>query len=202
MPVAQTSQIGLLASTPCEAYHTGYAAAKATLSEHDPTRDGPGTLQLNAIGQPPFEVRTRCRAAPVQTVPVFNSPHSGRVYPPDFLRCLPARCGCHPAFGRLFVDELFAGAHAALGAPMLLAHFPRAYLDVNREPYELDPRMFGDDAAAFANIASMRVAGGLGTIPRWLSPTIWKSTVTVSTFRKLWSASTGFIGLIMPVCAN
>ena len=39
------------------------------------------------------------------------------------------------------VADLFADA-PELGAPLLLAHFPRAYLDVNREPYELDPRMF------------------------------------------------------------
>ena len=41
----------------------------------------------------------------------------------------------------LFVDELAFGAVGAR-APLMRAHFPRAYLDVNREPYELDPRMF------------------------------------------------------------
>ena len=64
-----------------------------------------------------------------------------------------------------YVDELFAGA-VALGIPMLAANFPRAYLDVNREPFELDPRMFVDPVPAFANTRSTRVAGGLGTIPR------------------------------------
>jgi N-formylglutamate amidohydrolase len=64
-----------------------------------------------------------------------------------------------------FVDELFAGA-MALGAPMLTAHFPRAYLDVNREPWELDPRMFAEPVPHFCNIRSPRVAGGLGTVPR------------------------------------
>jgi N-formylglutamate amidohydrolase len=37
---------------------------------------------------------------------------------------------------------------------------------VNREPYELDPRMFEGRLPSFANTRSMRVAGGLGTIPR------------------------------------
>jgi N-formylglutamate amidohydrolase len=37
---------------------------------------------------------------------------------------------------------------------------------VNREPYELDPRMFIGRLPSFANTRSMRVAGGLGTIPR------------------------------------
>jgi len=45
-------------------------------------------------------------------------------------------------------------------------HFPRCYVDVNREPYELDPRMFAGRLPSFANTRSMRVAGGLGTIPR------------------------------------
>jgi N-formylglutamate amidohydrolase len=48
----------------------------------------------------------------------------------------------------------------------MTARFPRAYLDLNREPYELDPRMFENRLPPFANTRSMRVAGGLGTIPR------------------------------------
>ncbi len=49
---------------------------------------------------------------------------------------------------------------------MIRARFPRTYLDLNREPYELDPRMFDGRLPAFANTRSIRVAGGLGTIPR------------------------------------
>ena len=64
-----------------------------------------------------------------------------------------------------FVDELFEGV-VSLGAPLMRAHFPRAFLDVNREPYELDPRMFEGRLPSFANTRSMRVAGGLGTIAR------------------------------------
>jgi N-formylglutamate amidohydrolase len=37
---------------------------------------------------------------------------------------------------------------------------------LNREPYELDPRMFEDALPDFANTRSLRVAAGLGTIPR------------------------------------
>ncbi len=69
--------------------------------------------------------------------------------------------GCRCAY----VDRLF-GRSVALGAPLLVAEFPRAYLDVNREPYELDPRMFDGRLPPFANTRSLRVAGGLGTIPR------------------------------------
>ena len=111
---------------------------------------------------PPFEVRTSAE----QRVPfVFNSPHSGRCYPQRFL----AMSKLDPVAIRrsedCYVDELF-GAAVALGAPLLTAHFPRAYLDVNREPWELDPRMFAEPVPPFANIRSARVAGGLGTVPK------------------------------------
>jgi N-formylglutamate amidohydrolase len=52
------------------------------------------------------------------------------------------------------------------GFPVVRVNFPRSYVDVNREPYELDPRMFTGRLPSFANTRSMRVAGGLGTIPR------------------------------------
>ena len=55
--------------------------------------------------------------------------------------------------------EPFAGA-VALGAPLIAANFPRAYIDVNREPWGLHPRMFIEPVPSFANIRSARVAGG------------------------------------------
>lgn len=109
-----------------------------------------------------FEVREPA----TQTIPfVFNSPHSGRCYHPDFLAETKLDALAIRRSADHFVDELF-GAAPELGAPLLLAHFPRAYIDVNREPYELDPRMFDGPLPPFVNIGSMRVAGGLGTIPR------------------------------------
>lgn len=101
-----------------------------------------------------------------QTIPfVFNSPHSGRVYPEAFVRQSRLDGERIRRSEDFYVDELFGHAVAA-GAPMLLAHFPRCYLDVNREPYELDPKMFDGRLPPFANVGSTRVAGGLGTIPR------------------------------------
>jgi len=52
---------------------------------------------------------------------------------------------------------------------MLRARIPRSYIDLNREPYELDPRMFVGELPGYANTSSPRVAGGLGTIPRIVS---------------------------------
>jgi len=111
---------------------------------------------------PPFTVS----APDTQTVPfVLNSPHSGRIYPPSFLAASRLDALSIRRSEDSFVDEIFAGA-PRLGAPMLKANFPRAYLDTNREPYELDPAMFHDALPPHANTRSVRVAGGLGTIAR------------------------------------
>ncbi len=96
---------------------------------------------------------------------VCNSPHSGRAYPASFLRQSRLELAALRRSEDTFVDELFAEAPRA-GVPLMRAHFPRAYLDVNREPYELDPRMFEGRLPAYANTRSLRVAGGLGTIAR------------------------------------
>lgn len=101
-----------------------------------------------------------------QTRPfVFNSPHSGRVYPQSFIaqsRLCKDQIRLSEDF---YVDRLFANV-AQKGVPLLKANFPRSWLDVNREPYELDPKMFDSPLPPYANISSIRVAGGLGTVPR------------------------------------
>ena len=96
---------------------------------------------------------------------VFSSPHSGNIYPARFLAAARLDSLTLRRSEDAFIDTLFAGALAA-GAPLLRARFPRAFLDVNREPYELDPRMFEGRLPPFANTQSLRVAGGLGTIAR------------------------------------
>jgi N-formylglutamate amidohydrolase len=103
---------------------------------------------------------------PRQTAPVvFNAPHSGCVYPATFLAASRLDGLALRRSEDAYVDALL-GDVVGLGAPMMSARFPRAFLDVNREPYELDPRMFDGRLPPYANTRSMRVAGGLGTIPR------------------------------------
>ena len=78
---------------------------------------------------------------PEQHIPlILNSPHSGRVYPRTFVENSRLDQSGIRRSEDFFVDELFFSG-VRLGAPMLCANFPRAYVDVNREPYELDPRM-------------------------------------------------------------
>jgi N-formylglutamate amidohydrolase len=125
------------------------------------------SLSLDRAGRPPDEsgpvklVRPRAQTAPI----VLASPHSGRLYPDSFL----AESRLDPITLRRsedsFIDEIF-GAGPVLGVPLVAARFPRAYCDVNREPYELDQQMFEDRLPAFVNTRSVRVACGLGTIAR------------------------------------
>src|ERR1044072_9407691 len=94
---------------------------------------------------------------------LFNSPHSGRVYPRQFLQSSRLDLATLRRPEDSFVDALAQGVFAR-GYPLMRAHFPLCYIDVNREPYELDPRMFEGRLPSFANTRSMRVAGGLGTV--------------------------------------
>jgi N-formylglutamate amidohydrolase len=121
-----------------------------------------GNVAPLALSEPTLEIL----AADRQTIPlVLASPHSGTNYPPDLI----AASRLDPLNLRRsedsYVDEIF-GAGPDLGAPMLKARFARAYLDPNREPFELDPTMFEDALPDFVNRHSPRVRVGLGTIAR------------------------------------
>jgi N-formylglutamate amidohydrolase len=74
---------------------------------------------------------------------VLASPHSGSDYPADLLAASRLDPRALRQSEDSYVDELFAAA-PRLGAPLLSARFPRAYVDVNREAYELDQAMFED----------------------------------------------------------
>jgi N-formylglutamate amidohydrolase len=111
---------------------------------------------------PPFEV---LEPAELRGPVAFNSPHSGCVYPRAFLAAARLDLATLRRSEDCFVDELLVGV-VGRGHPLMRAHFPRCFVDVNREPYELDPRMFDGRLPSFANTRSMRVAGGLGTVAR------------------------------------
>src|SRR6202022_466876 len=122
----------------------------------------PTMTQFDGDLSPPFEiVEPAAWRAPI----IFNSPHSGSVYPEEFLTASRIDLGALRRSEDSFMDELIGGL-SERGFPTVRVNFPRSYVDVNREPYELDPRMFSGRLPSFANTRSMRVAGGLGTIPR------------------------------------
>src|SRR5437868_8151210 len=111
---------------------------------------------------PPFEIIDPAQA---RGAVLFNSPHSGRVYPRAFLQSSRLALATLRRSEDSFVDDLIVGV-VGRGHPVMRAHFPRCFVAVNREPYALDPRMFDGRLPSFANTRSMRVAGGLGTVAR------------------------------------
>jgi N-formylglutamate amidohydrolase len=114
---------------------------------------------------PPFTI---LRPARQTAAAVLNSPHSGSHYPQAFLSTTRLQATALRRSEDCYVDELFASA-AEAGAPLLKANFPRAFLDLNREPNELDPHLIEGPLPRTANASSVRVVGGLGTIPRVVS---------------------------------
>jgi N-formylglutamate amidohydrolase len=98
-----------------------------------------------------------------RTTPVvFSSPHSGRDYPADFLCASQLDPLTLRSSEDAFVDDLFADV-PAFGAPLLAARLPRAWLDLNRAPDELDPALIDGVGRTPHN---PRISSGLGVIPR------------------------------------
>ena len=133
---------------------------KAPENAHAAT-SAPGETDSTA----PVDIRLPAR----QTLPlVLASPHSGRDYSPEFI--------AESQLDRLtlrrsedaFVDDVFAAAPMA-GAPLVCAVFPRAFIDPNREPWELDPAMFDGALPRQTRARSERVRAGFGTIPRFVA---------------------------------
>ena len=101
-----------------------------------------------------------------QTIPfIFASPHSGRRYSTAFIEASRLTPVMLRRSEDSFIDELFSKA-PNYGAPLLKATFPRAYVDPNREPFELDPTMFEDQLPDYVNTDSVKISAGLGTVAR------------------------------------
>ena len=101
------------------------------------------------------------RASPM----VFASPHSGRIYPAPMMSAARLDAAAIRRSEDAYVDQLLEAAPAH-GISVIAARLGRAYFDVNREAWELDPAMFEDELPAYARGRSARVAAGLGAIAR------------------------------------
>ncbi len=110
-----------------------------------------------------------CRAGPAGAPPptplVFASPHSGRHYPDDMMAAAALDAISIRRSEDAFVDDLIAAAPDQ-GAALITANYARAYIDLNREPFELDASMFADELPVHARSRTARVAAGLGAIAR------------------------------------
>lgn len=103
----------------------------------------------------------KCPSEPTTSV-VVASPHSGRHYPRNFLRQSMLDERSIRSSEDAFMDLLVEGA-PGLGAPLLSAEYPRAYIDLNRSPDELDPGVIEGVGRV---VQTPRISSGLGVIPR------------------------------------
>ena len=112
---------------------------------------------------------------------VFASPHSGADYPDAFVRNSVLDRHMIRSSEDAFVDRLFDAA-PGLGAPLLVARVPRAFVDLNRGPDELDPALIEGARRGGHN---PRVTSGLGVIPRVVAngKAIYRGKLTMATAR-------------------
>jgi N-formylglutamate amidohydrolase len=140
------------------------------VSDLDKAGAQPRGAMAAALGDP---VLTGLYAAPYELLEpaehllpfVFASPHSGRIYPQALLQLSRLSSLSLRRSEDAYVNELFADV-VGLGAPLIAARFPRAYVDANRAPSELDASMFEGTLSVPVDHASPRVNAGLGVIPR------------------------------------
>ncbi len=113
---------------------------------------------------PPFS-HTASRTGHGDDVPVvFDSPHSGIMYPADFDTIVP-----HHVLRRAedtHVEALYAGA-PDLGAALIAANFPRSYIDANRSLLDIDAALLDAPWPGPVNV-SRKTEKGIGLVWRLL----------------------------------
>lgn len=147
-------------------------ARQASIKAFDPA---PGADEIGpmTLTDPPratdapvaaFRIQRPEAGAPATPL-IFASPHSGRVYPPEMLEAVAVGEALMRRSEDAFVDALIDQA-PVLGATTITAGYGRAYFDLNRDPWELDPAMFEDELPPHVQGRTARVAAGLGAIAK------------------------------------
>jgi N-formylglutamate amidohydrolase len=116
----------------------------------------------SAIRPPPYSV-VRSVACPSGLI--VACPHSGRYYPEEMLTASQLDSFTLRRSEDAFVDLLVSGAPTH-GATLIVNHFARAFVDVNRCNSELDPLLIDEVPFISGGKLSERVKAGLGVIPR------------------------------------
>ncbi len=130
-------------------------------------------------GHPAF---TLTDADPVALPVVLAVPHAGRSYPAELSSLMR-----HPEIASLrledrLVDMVGEAAARATGSALLVAHAPRAMIDLNRAPDDMDWEMVagGGPAGRSRHAAGRRARSGLGLVPRRLPAMgeIWRRQIS------------------------
>ena len=133
--------------------------------------------------QPATPAFTLTIAATLPVPVLITVPHAGRVYPDEVTSAMR-----DPSWGaaRLedrHVDALGEEVARATGAALLVAHAPRAMIDLNRAPDDIDWGMVAGASARRTphSLANRRARSGLGLVPRRLPSLgeIWNRKLTL-----------------------
>ena len=118
-------------------------------------------------GQPAYALR---QSDPSPVPVLIAVPHAGRSYPGSLIERMR-----HPGYAALrledrYVDLLGEAVARETGAALLVAHAPRAMIDLNRAPEDVDWEMFaqGRPNGLGSYTPGLRARSGLGLIPRRL----------------------------------
>lgn len=135
--------------------------------------------------QRPGQLRDASNQAPqaAQFAFVFAFPHSGRTYPQAFREAARIAAADLRGTEDAFVDELM-GFDEGLGMASIWAiraNYARAFVDVNRHPFELDPKLIRGALPKGALSQTQKVRNGFGVIPRCLTPgaEIYRAPITL-----------------------
>mgnify|MGYP005831904973 CR=1 FL=1 len=93
---------------------------------------------------------------------IFNSPHSGCIYPKEFLDSTNLDIYDLRTSEDAFVGDLFFPTKL-FNCLLMEAKFPRTFVDLNRSHLELDPNLISGD---FRFDKTARNIAGMGVIPR------------------------------------
>ncbi|MFC4255429.1 N-formylglutamate amidohydrolase [Altererythrobacter xixiisoli] len=101
---------------------------------------------------------------------VVAVPHAGRSYPADLSAQMRYPAAASLRLEDRMVDSVGEAVARATGSVLLVAHAPRAMIDLNRAPDDIDWEMItgGNPAGAQRHAAGRRARNGLGLIPRRL----------------------------------
>jgi N-formylglutamate amidohydrolase len=130
---------------------------------------------IPGTGLPAFTLR-RPAGAPLPVL--IAAPHGGRDYPPELVSRMRDAPYAQLRLEDRHVDSIADAVAHQTGAALLVAHAPRAMLDLNRAADDMDWSMVADGAPAGArhSLANRRARSGLGLVPRRLPGLgeVWK----------------------------
>jgi N-formylglutamate amidohydrolase len=143
------------------------------------SRDRGGSIPGSPPGQPAYTLSLRDPAP----VPVLLAvPHAGRAYPPGIAQAMRNHALASLRLEDRFADLVAEAVARETGAALLVAHAPRALIDLNRSPDDIDWDMVAGSPPdrRVRHAAGRRARSGLGLVPRRLPGLgeLWKQRLS------------------------